>query len=297
MKPQRVSIIITTYNKPDELIFALKSLLNQTRLPNEIIVADDGSHKETGEAMRSFCKEREVPIPIIRVWQEDVGWRLARSRNNAIAVASGDYLIELDGDCFVERHFVEDHLYFAKKKRYVGGRRVQVKKRLKEKILKLDEAKITPFTLGIYRRFYAIRSLTLARLCSKERPPKENEKVSDNFRRGIQGTNFAFWREDAIAVNGFNEFFQMWGPEDVEFAQRLELNGATRFIMSQYGLAYHFRHSKAARASENEKIRPNTPAYLESLESESRCKNGVDRAIEHAKAFVRPEKGFVQFDF
>ncbi|MBQ9813171.1 MAG: glycosyltransferase [Thermoguttaceae bacterium] len=297
MKPKRVSVLITTYNKPRELVFALKSLLNQTRLPDEIVVADDGSREETGEAMRSFCQGCEVPIPIIRAWQEDIGWRVARSRNNAIAVASGDYIIAIDGDCFVERHFVEDHLFFSKKNRCVGGRRVEIRKWLKETVLESGEARITPFTFGIFRRRNAIRSLALARLCSRELSPKGDESFFENFRHSIQTANFAFWREDAIAVNGFNEFFQMWGPEDVEFARRLELNGAKRFIMRQYGLAYHFRHPKAKRASEDEKIRPRTPAYLETLESEFRCKNGVNRALERVKAFVRPEKGFVQFDF
>ena len=233
MKPQRVSVIITTYNKPRELVFALKSLLNQTRLPEEIVVADDGSREETGEAIRAFCKERDVSLPIIRTWQDDVGRRVSRARNNAIAIASGDYIIALDGDCFVERHFVEDHLYFAEKNRYVGGRRVQIKEQFKEYFLTLGEARITPFTLGIYRRFYAVRSLALARLCSREQPPRKNENLSKKFRRGIQSANLAFWREDAIAVNGFNEFFQMWGPEDHEFARRLRMKGASQFVMMQ----------------------------------------------------------------
>ncbi len=297
MKPQRVSVIITTYNKPRELVFALKSLLNQTRLPDDIVVADDGSREETGEAIRSFCREREVPIPIIRAWQEDVGWQLSRARNNAIAIASGDYIIVLDGDCFVGRHFVEDHLYFSKKNRYVGGRRVQIKEQFKESFLALEEARITPFTLGIYRRFYAVRSLALARLCSREQPPRKNENLSKKFRRGILGANLAFWREDAIAVNGFNEFFQMWGPEDLEFVRRLRMNGASQFAMMQYGVAYHFQHPQAKRVSKDKRPRPDSPDYLESLESETRCKDGVDRALKRAKEFVRPEKGFVQFDF
>ena len=152
------------------------------------------------------------------------------------------------------------------------------------------------FSSGIYGRPYAVRSLALARLFSQERRPK-NENLAIKFRRGILGANLAFWREDAIAVNGFNEFFQMWGPEDLEFTRRLRINGANQLVMTLYGVAYHFQHPDAKRLSKDKRPRPNSPDYLESLESDTRCKNGVDRALERAKEFVRPEKGFIQFDF
>jgi glycosyltransferase involved in cell wall biosynthesis len=42
-----VSVIITTYNRPDALKRVLDGLMFQTRLPDEIIIADDGSGKAT----------------------------------------------------------------------------------------------------------------------------------------------------------------------------------------------------------------------------------------------------------
>ena len=43
----RISLIITTYNWPQALDLVLTSVSRQTRLPDEVIVCDDGSGAET----------------------------------------------------------------------------------------------------------------------------------------------------------------------------------------------------------------------------------------------------------
>ena len=53
----KVSLIITTYNWPEALFLVLKSVKNQFRMPDEIIVADDGSNKETTSLIKKFSKE------------------------------------------------------------------------------------------------------------------------------------------------------------------------------------------------------------------------------------------------
>jgi len=67
----RVSLIITTYNRVDALSLVLRSVENQTVLPKEVIIADDGSGSDTKEAISVFQKTSNLNI--IHSWQKDKG--------------------------------------------------------------------------------------------------------------------------------------------------------------------------------------------------------------------------------
>ena len=51
-----VSLIISTYNSPKALDLCLMSVLQQSVLPDEVLIADDGSNEET----RKRSEERRV---------------------------------------------------------------------------------------------------------------------------------------------------------------------------------------------------------------------------------------------
>lgn len=83
----KVSVVVTTCNWESALKSALLSIARQTVLPYEVIVADDGSK----DSMRDMILEMAKNYPIIlkHSWQEDDGYRVARSRNLGIAAATG----------------------------------------------------------------------------------------------------------------------------------------------------------------------------------------------------------------
>jgi len=94
-----ISVIVATYNRPDALGAVLRSLEKQNDRRFEVVVADDGSRSDTGDVVKRA--QASMPVPLMHVWQEDTGFRLAAVRNLATARARGDYLIYLDGDCIV----------------------------------------------------------------------------------------------------------------------------------------------------------------------------------------------------
>src|SRR5690554_2143218 len=102
-----ISVIITTYNQPEWLEKVLWGCAVQTFPHFEIIIADDGSGPETREAIERM--RSQLPMPLRHVWHEDRGFRKCEILNRAIAAASGDYLIFLDGDCIPRRDFVDVH--------------------------------------------------------------------------------------------------------------------------------------------------------------------------------------------
>ena len=96
-----VALIIATYNWPKALEQTLRSVVHQTILPNEVLIADDGSDERTANLIQKF-KEAHPTLNIVHVWHEDNGFRLAAIRNKAIRMAQSDYIIQIDGDCFIK---------------------------------------------------------------------------------------------------------------------------------------------------------------------------------------------------
>ena len=93
---------------------------------------------------------------------------------------------------------------------------------------------------------------------------------------GVKTCNFAFFKEDAIAVNAFNEEFVGWGREDSEFTVRLLNNGVRRRNMKFNGLAYHLFHpmNDRTRLENNDKILNETIARKLTW-----CQKGIDQYL------------------
>lgn len=87
-----VSVIIPVYNGKKHIRATVRSVLEQTQLPDEIIVVDDGSVDGSGEVLDKLGGE--VPIKVLR--QANAGQSAAR--NAAAEVATGDLLAFLDQD-------------------------------------------------------------------------------------------------------------------------------------------------------------------------------------------------------
>jgi len=239
-----ISVIITTYNWKEALVLSINSILAQKMLPVEIIVADDGSTPDTGEVIRAIAEKSSIPV--IHSRQRDKGFRLARSRNRAIARAGGEYVILIDGDIIAERHFIQDHCKFARPGFFVQGTRVLLTKELSEQVIRTGSLSANCCSSGVGNRKNCLRSDLLASLFS----------FRSRRLRGIKTCNFAFWRQDAIRVNGFNEEFVGWGREDSEFTVRLMNIGLRRQNIRFNALAYHLYHPKSDRKhlAENDKI-------------------------------------------
>ena len=100
------SLIICTYNWPEALSMVISSVASQSVLPNEVIVADDGSDQTTATLIEKIASK--LSIPVIHSWQEDDGCRIPHSRNRAIAKANFEYIVMVDGDSVLHEDFIID---------------------------------------------------------------------------------------------------------------------------------------------------------------------------------------------
>ncbi len=257
----KTSLIITTYNWKEALQAVLESVKRQTVLPDEVIIADDGSREDTRNTIDQI--RETFPVPLIHSWQEDLGFQLAMSRNKAISMTTSEYLIMIDGDMVLSRTFIESHKKVAKPNQFVQGGRVLTDESCSHKIM-YDRLIPSIFTKGIRNRKNCITHPLLAKIFSYER---NNDKAT-------RGCNMAFWKSDVIAINGFNQDFVGWGREDSEFVHRMLNAGKSRLYLKFAGVGYHLYHKENSRGSlpENDAILENTIKQKLTY-----CSNGIDK--------------------
>ncbi|WP_300601774.1 glycosyltransferase family 2 protein [Niabella sp.] len=232
------SLIISTYNWPEALECCLKSILRQSRMPNEVIIADDGSTRETRAVIERF--QPLFPVPLIHVWQPDEGFQLARIRNKAIAKANYAYIIQIDSDLILHKRFVEDHLRLSSPGCFATGSRVILSEAYSKKLLDHRKGKASLFRWSSLNKNNGLRIPILTRLYKKHR-------AADIFY--LRGCNMAFWRKDLMAVNGYNEEIQGWGREDNEIAARLINLGVSKMVVKHSAIVFHIYHKEKERNS------------------------------------------------
>jgi glycosyltransferase involved in cell wall biosynthesis len=259
------SLIITTYNWSEALELSLKSVLKQTLLPDEIIIADDGSTSKTKELINKIAQGSNVKI--IHSWQEDDGFRASRSRNLAFSKSTSEYIIYIDGDMILEKNFVKDHLKCASRNFYIQGSRVLLKPEYTETTLKNKVfKKPSIFSNNLKNKLNSLRVPFLSQMICRKTSTKQ---------RGIKSCNFSFYREDFIAVNGFDENLVTWGREDSELINRMYNNGMFRKDLKFSGIQYHLYHKEGSSNSFNDNILKKT------IDNKlTWCENGVDKHME-----------------
>jgi glycosyltransferase involved in cell wall biosynthesis len=242
-----VSVVITTYNRSDALVRVLEGLLLQSDKNFEVIVADDGSttaHQNT--LTRSHAA---VALCLTHVWHPDVGFTASRIRNRGVAVASGKYIVLLDGDCVPESDFIARHKALAQPGHLVNGSRVLLSPELTRDVLSGAKSVVGRSFLYWLKARMQGNANKLGGLC---RLPDGSYRVRRSFSwTGIRSCNMGVWRTDFEAVNGFDESFVGWGHEDADFVLRLYNNHVLRKDGYCATEVFHLHHNEAARDQES----------------------------------------------
>jgi glycosyltransferase involved in cell wall biosynthesis len=235
------SLIIATYNWASALQLCLESVLNQSLMPNEIIIADDGSANETKDIINHY--KNKFAILLKHVWQPDEGYQLAKIRNKAFAIATSNYILQVDGDLILHPHFVRDHVNFSKENTFVSGARALLNEGITQKLIEEQNA-ISVSTLypHLKKKYNAIRSKPLSLL-------NDLWQRSEKNMHYVLGCNMAFWKNDLLKINGYNEAFNGWGKEDNDIASRL-VNAGVKLRFLKFGaIVYHLHHKTAPKLS------------------------------------------------
>jgi len=248
-----ISLIITTYNRPKALVQVLKAVAKQHYLPDEVIIADDGSGEETESLIQKQAKH--YPCELKHIWQQDQGFRAARARNQAVAESQCDYLIFIDGDSLPLMDFCKEHCRLREKGYFVSGQRILFNMEMTKRIEQEIE---NPISWN--REQWLIKRWKghINRLSPLQKLPGQWWRKGGYQKKRWQGAktcNLALWRHDFLAVNGFDEMYQGWGHEDADLVIRLLHYGCLRKTGRYAVPVLHLWHSESDRSHEAENLR------------------------------------------
>lgn len=245
--PQRISVVITTYNRSDALLQVLGALCLQDDCDFEVVVADDGSRPEHVQAILGSEAARQLRV--VHVWHPDVGFTASRVRNRGVGAAGGEYIVFMDGDCVPEVDFIRRHRALAQPGYFVNGSRVMLSESLTQAVFQHGQSLCAnPWWRWLSWRLRGDAS----KLTGLLRLPDAGYRKQPVFKwKGIRSCNMGVWRRDFDTVNGFDESFVGWGHEDADFVLRLHNAGVQRkngFCATE---VYHLWHKEYSRAHES----------------------------------------------
>ncbi|MGH7148865.1 MAG: glycosyltransferase family 2 protein [Nitrospiraceae bacterium] len=239
----KTAVIVTTYNRPDALAAVLEGYCGQSDRDFALVVADDGSTRETAEIVQEF--EHRGLFSLTHVWQEDRGFRAAAIRNRAVASTSADYIIFTDGDCVPSRNFVKAHKQLAEPGFFLGSNRVLLAAGFTNRVLS-ERLPIHAWSWTDWARSWlrqeANRLLPLMVL-----PDGSFRKWTPDRWEGIKTCNLSAWRKDLIRVNGLDESYEGWGLEDSDLVIRL-LHAGVKHKNARFAApVFHLWHQEQDR--------------------------------------------------
>jgi glycosyltransferase involved in cell wall biosynthesis len=271
---QTISVVITTYNRPDALEVVVRACFRQDDKNFEIIIADDGSTANT-----RTCVERlaaAAPVALSHVWQPDEGFRAAMARNRGILAARGEYIVFLDGDCIPQRDFIARHRALARRGCLVSGSRILLSEDLTRRVLE-DGVDVAASPLPARLRWRLRGDMNKVLQLAVRWPDLGRTSRGFSWRR-IKSCNLGVWRSDLERVNGFDESFTGWGYEDSDLVLRLFHAGVARRDGAFATEVFHLWHREAQRDQESS----NRKVVL--ARAETKMTQAVKGLHEHAQS-------------
>lgn len=236
----KASVIFSTYNSEAWLEKTIWGFSAQTETDFEIIIADDGSKPATKELIDAL--RPQVKMPIIHVWQEDNGFQKSQILNKAIVASTTDYLIFTDGDCIPRKDFVAAHLKFREKGYFLSGGYFMLPMETSVAITKDDILSQRCFRLDWLTQHGLKSSFKNIKLAVTGNTADFLNWITPT-KPTWNGHNASGWKEDLVAINGFNQEMQ-YGGQDRELGERLFNKGLKSKQIRYSAICVHLDHKR-----------------------------------------------------
>jgi len=283
----KVSIIVASYNQKTTLRLNLLAWNHQTYPLDliEVIVADDGSSDGTEEMINDLRDELQYRLKFYT--QEDLGFRLAKVRNEGVALSEGDVIFLVDSDTIPTPEYVWEHMkyYHVSNEVAVVGSRHRI------------EGDFNDLDVSDIRNVESLRDLPIVK---DKGVPEEVRLWRKNilfnnvaFRKqnnawgGFHGTLVSCRKCDYIGIGGSDESFKAYGQEDTEIAFRL-LSKVRYLVSNPRARLFHIEHpyNDAMSNPVNQKLleqkmtRPKVTVYIITYNAARDIEKSITSVIE-----------------
>ena len=257
-KNPEIAIIISTYNSVEWLKKTLWGFANQSFKNFEILIADDGSTKDTQRVIAQLSPLFARPLK--HIWHEDKGFRKTIILNKAIVHTQAEYLLFTDGDCIPKKNFVQVHIDYRKPDYFLSGGYFKLPLAISELISEEDIKSQRCFDINWLKSKGLKASIKNQKLTAKGfLCPFLNLMTPTNA--SWNGHNSSGWKKDILTVNGFDERMQ-YGGEDRELGERLLNLGIKPKQIRYSAICVHLDHArgyvKEEMRKQNDAIRKET---------------------------------------
>ena len=121
---KNISVVIAAYNAEQFIAKVLKAIMNQTMLPGQIVIVDDGSRDSTYKEAMRFLKGNEKDLKKLGVQFKlikQLNKGPAGASNTAIKNAKGEFIVSVDADAVIDKRFIETAIKEIKKDKKLGA--------------------------------------------------------------------------------------------------------------------------------------------------------------------------------
>ena len=272
----KCTIIISVYKDINSLDLILESLFNQTIIPNEVVISEDGNSIEMFKYLVT-ARSKYSNLNIIHLFQEDIGWRKNIALNRSIVASKYEYLIFIDGDCVPYDNFIEWHLKLAEENSVLCGRRSEPGDSISNKIRNRNIS-VKDYRKNYLKLFFEYKRDKNAKHYDAGifiNPNSLVGKILKNKRdkkAHLVGCNFSCFKSDLEKINGFDEDFTMpTTGEDTDIERRMRLCNIEMKSCRNAAIIVHLYHEKVF----DDEISKKTLELMNSKGDEFFCGNGI----------------------
>ncbi|RAJ13160.1 glycosyltransferase family 2 protein [Olleya aquimaris] len=242
-----ITVIISTYNSEAWLAKVLESYRHQDYENFEVIVADDGSRETTKDLIDSF--REDYPVNLRHIWHEDKGYRRQELLNKCIVQTEYDYILMTDGDCIARKDFVSTHAKYAEKGYFLSGGYLKLDMPTSEVITLKDIENENCFDTDWLKKNGSVSFKNALKINVSGILADVLDTVTPTGAT-FNNCNSSAWKDDLIAINGYDERMQYGGP-DRELGERLFNYGIKSKQIRHKAICLHLDHPRGYKTKES----------------------------------------------